>query len=322
VITGSLLFLITRGRFWKELFAAGIGIAAGLGLLFLFFNHFGVWQDFWNATIHGNSQTYYNREAYQGIDVGLATILQRKIAVALKIFFEDESSVALLLTAVAALIFGKKTMPSFRLLFFVGSVFIAVPLGMLLAYAFPIYYWWMRYLPSCLAIVFILKNTEQLRCPLFRGALIAVVLLITSIFGLPGRIVLATVNAPARDYGKVETFVRQSIKPGDVVFADFQAYYPLEQLKVRTYYSWYFYRMSPKEAASINCMVIIPSWLPDIRDKIGGEWQSTGEKLSNDQTFGVWFMDRLLPNYLKKNVNMKYDLAVYRRIPAKETDKK
>jgi|GEM_PF-4515387 len=314
VIVGGLLLLTTRWKFFRELIAAGTGLAVGLGLLYIFYNHFGVWGDFLRA-IRGNSSGYYNGEVYQKIHIGFATILARKSRDILRVLVEDKSSVILMLATGVILMFRNKNAPVQhpRLLAFNVLAFVFIPVGLLLFYAFPIYYWWMRYLLLCVLFV-ALAETLQLRIGVpARNFLIAVVLFATLSFGLPGRLLIASLDLPERDYARVDRFVSDAIKPGDIVYADYQAFYPLEKLKVRTYYAWYLVHITPQEAASVNCLIVSPQWLEGAEKKLGGSWHDTGQKYLNEPHFGIRILDRLMPHYFSQQTNSKYNLAVYRR---------
>jgi len=130
---------------------------------------------------------------------------------------------------------------------------------------------------------------------------------------------LASLDLRERDYSRVENFVRGAVKPGDVVVADYQAFYPLEKLKVRTYYRLYLHHMTPEEATSVNCLIIDPQIFNGTRQKLGGTWRNTGQEDLNDQHFGVKILDRLMPHYFLQQSNHKYNLAVYRKIPSPST---
>ena len=117
-----------------------------------------------------------------------------------------------------------------------------------------------------------------------------------------------------RNYSKVESFVNNSIKETDVVCADYQAFYPLQRLRVLTYYSGYLVRMTPAEAATINCLVVDPAKAPDLEKSLGGVWMATGQEYLHPKRFGVALLDQFLPNYFKQSTNLKYNLAIYRKV--------
>ena len=63
VVMSVLLLLISCGKLFKELVLVGAGMVAGLAALFLFYNHFGVWDDFLRA-VKDTSQVHYNQQAF------------------------------------------------------------------------------------------------------------------------------------------------------------------------------------------------------------------------------------------------------------------
>ncbi len=70
----GLLWLTTGGKYGRELIAMGIGLIIDLGGLYVFHQHFGVWDDFLRA-IRVTSQNYYNREhAHVGLGTNIARI--------------------------------------------------------------------------------------------------------------------------------------------------------------------------------------------------------------------------------------------------------
>jgi hypothetical protein len=221
----------------------------------------------------------------------------------------------ILILAIAAIFLfsWKKLERERRWLLFALMVFVTIPLGMLLAYAFPIYYWWMRYLPLSLVFSALVENSFLSAGVWVRRSSLAGVLLAVSIFGLPGRLLLAGLNLPERDYGRVDEFVRQSVHPHDVVVAGYEAFYPMQELHLIAYYPSYLSRISVEEAGSVNCLVIDPKLFDSVSQKVGGNWKYTGQEYSNKQKFGIRILDGLMPRYFQEQTNRKYHLAVYRR---------
>lgn len=314
VLMSALLLLISRGKLFKELVMVGAGMVVGLAALFLFYNHFGVWDDFLRA-VKGTGQVHYNQPAFPQVQASFASILARKGADSLRVLVADKSSLILMLAIVLLLAAREKgtglqrrSLPVFALM-----VFTVVPIGLLLFYKFPIYYWWMRYLPLCLVFT-TLVETVPLRIGTAKlSLLVAGTLFAVSVSGLPGRLLVAGLDLRERDYGRVEDFVRNSVEPQDIVFADHQAFYPLQKLNVTAYYPLYLPQISPQQAAAINLLVIDPSWLPELKQKFGGDWERTGKEYLHEKRFGVKLLDRLMPNYFQEQTNRKYNLAVYRR---------
>ncbi len=312
----GLVWLTTGGKYVRESIAMGMGLIIGFGGLYVFYQHFGVWDDFLRA-IRLTSQTYYNREAFRQVHVGLGTIITRKLTDSITVLFKDRESVLLMLAAVLPLAVMRKREVSAghaKLIPFILLVFFAIPIGLLMAFAFPIYYWWMRYLPLCVAFVISAETLHRLGQVTIRNILIFGGIGLVSVLGLPARLLLSSLDLSERNYSKVESFVNNSIKETDVVYADYQAFYPLQRLRGLAYYPGYLVRMTPAEAATINCLVVDPAEAPDLEERFGGVWMATGQEYLHPERFGVALLDRFLPNYFKGRTNLKYNLAIYRKV--------
>jgi len=314
------LLLVNRGKIWCELMASALGGAMGIGLLYVLYHHFGVWTDFLHA-VTGNTQTYYNRDYYHTTHIDLSVLLHKKMADGFSVLFADKSSLLLLLGILALLFFRKVDAPlkNHKLVAFSLLAFVIIPFGMLLVYAFPIYYWWMRYLPLCLSLVTLLETVTLPGGNWSKALLVAVVGLVVSVNGLPGRLLFAADDLSERNYHNVENVINGSIKTNDVVFADYQAFYPLQKLKVRTYYGWYLNVITKPEEDSITCLVINPDALPGTEKALGGQWQPVGAAYLHENKFHSRLLNRLLPGYFQGQTNQKYNLAVYRRAVVAET---
>jgi hypothetical protein len=183
------------------------------------------------------------------------------------------------------------------------------------AYSYEIYHTWQAYFPMAICLVGVLEHSQGFLKASFRRIFLLAVVLAVFILGLGARLGLAMTDLKERDYSKVESFVRATVRPSDIVYADYQAFYPLHKLNVTAYYSWYFHVITPQEADSIDCLVIDPAWLGTVKDKLGGDWYATGESYLNGNKFNIAFLDRLLPHYFTQQTNEKYNLVVYRRRP-------
>ena len=137
--------------------------------------------------------------------------------------------------------------------------------------------------------------------------------LVVFALGLGSRLGLEATDIAGRDYSRVERFVTSVIQPADVVMADFQAFYPLHKLQVTTYYYPYLRVIQPVEAKTITCLLVHSGQLDAIREKIGGDWIATGERMTRENKFTAAWLNRLFPKYYQNQSNQKYNLHVYRR---------
>jgi hypothetical protein len=318
IIVGFLLVVLFRWKCLRELTVAAAGLAAGLGLLFLLYRHFGVWDDFLKA-IKGLSQTHYNHETFEkGGGASLGVVIGRKARDVFAVLKTDKSGVLLMLAMASALVLRSReeALRCRGLVMFSVAAFFAIPVCLLFTYAFPLFYSWMRYLPLCLAFASVMENVRWRSRILPRPLFLALTLLVISAAGLGGQVLMAGLDWRERDYQRVENFVEQNVRSDDVVYASYQAFYPLQRLKARAYYSWYMLRITPEEAATINCLVIAPDTLDAVKGSLGGEWESTGQEYLHAPKFGWPLLDRLMPNYFATQTNLKYNLAIYRRTKA------
>ena len=72
--------------------------------------------------------------------------------------------------------------------------------------------------------------------------------------------------------------------------------------------------MTPAEAATINCLVVDPAEAPGLEKSLGGVWMATGQEYLHPKRFGIELLDRVKPDYFKEQTNLKYNLAIYRKV--------
>jgi hypothetical protein len=85
-------------------------------------------------------------------------------------------------------------------------------------------------------------------------------------------------------------------------------------LRGLAYYLGYLVRMTPAEAATINCLVVDPAGAPDLEKRLGGVWMAKGQEYLHPNHFGIALLDRFMPNDFKNQTNRKYTLAIYRKV--------
>ena len=232
--------------------------------------------------------------------------------------FHDQTTMILLLCLLGTTLFkwGKLDADGRRLAIFGLGTFLMIPAVSQAAYTYQVYHAWEAYIPMSVCLVGALDHSNDIfKASYWRVFGIALILLVFAL-GLGVRLGLALTDLKGHDYSRVESLVQTAVRPSDVVFADYQAFYPLHKRNVTAYYLLYFSVINKQEADSINCLIIDPASLAGIEEKIGGEWRATGESCLSGDKFNIALLDRLLPSYFNKQTNRKYNLAVYRRLPA------
>ena len=297
---------MTGRKFFTELACAAAGLAAGLGALWAYLCGLGMWRTYRRLTVL-ISQSYY--------PPGQATpVWQRKLADFPHKLFQDPASVMLLLCLLGIFFLRRKKLDAAgrRLVILGAAAFFVMPAAAQAAYAYQIYHCWQIYIPLAVCLVGLLDRVELFPART-RNLCLAALAVVVFTLGLGLRLGLESTDRAGRDYSKVEQFVRRTVRPGDVVMADWQAFYPLHKLNVTAYY--YYYHFEPPEAGTISCLLINPGWLGFIRDKLGGEWAATGESYTLENKFTIAWLNRIFPHYYQNQSNQKYNLVVYRRVP-------
>jgi hypothetical protein len=308
-VFGGILFLFLGRKYFWELGCVAAGLAIGLGLLYLFYGESGMWHAFRKSASFIAQIDYTTDQTTPVWEQKLVT-LPRKV-------FHDPATVILLLCLLGITLFkwSKLDTNGRRLAIFGIGTFLVIPAVSQAAYNYKIYHYWEAYIPMAVCLVGALDHSNNIFKASCQRVFIVALILVIFTFGLGTRLGLALTDLKEHDYSKVESFVRTTVHSSDIVFADYQASYALHKLNVTAYYSWYFHVLDKQEADSINCLIINPAWLADVKEKIGGEWYATGESYLNGNKFNIALFDHLLPAYFTQQTNEKYNLAVYRRLP-------
>ena len=309
VVLGCILFLFLGRKYFLELGCVAAGLAIGLGLLYLFYGESGMWHTFLKAARFIAQIDYPPGQTTPVWEQKLVTF-PRKV-------FHDLATVTLLLCLLGITLFkwSKLDTNGRRLAIFGIGTFLVIPAVSQAVYNYRIYHSWEAYIPMAVCLVGALDHSNDIFKVSFQRVFIGALILVIFTFGLGARLGFALTDLKERDYSKVESFVRTTVHPSDIVFAGYQAFYPLHELNVTAYYYWYFHVLDKQEADSINCLIINPASFATIKEKIGGEWYATGESYLNRNKFNIALFDHLLPAYFTQQTNEKYNLAVYRRLP-------
>ena len=150
----------------------------------------------------------------------------------------------------------------------------------------PVYYTWMIFLPATFVlfmnlehILFIPKNLDNnskiiaLRFPRLLKFGIIFILIFASLVGLPLRLLVTLKQWDVRNYDHVENVIFDNISSNDVVFSDFQAYYPVKIRSKKSFYPPYLSIMSSSEKDSVSVLVVPSGSLDSISQEIGGKWK-------------------------------------------------
>src|SRR5262249_12750771 len=140
---------------------------------------------------------------------------------------------------------------------------------------FPIYYFWMTFIPiSAIAVLVIDQFMARRMYSLIAGSFVCVSILI----GLPTRIAVAMLDRDGRDYTKVEAYIKSVMTSRDIAFVDFAAYYPAKMEATRIYLPLYLKVISDSERKSVTIAILHRRETDPksfLSTEFGGEWSSS-----------------------------------------------
>jgi hypothetical protein len=162
-----------------------------------------------------------------------------------------------------------------------------VPVFVGISAHFERFYIWMVSVPALVGALTVWDRLRIVPSKRLQSAsiAIAVLLAIAGMVGLPARLGVTALEWKRRDYTQVEAFVSRYVRTGDVVFADWQAFYALHHVRARAFYPRY--PMTPRERDSVNMMVISPQDLPEVSTMLGGRWNEIAALRSGERGLGA-----------------------------------
>lgn len=304
ILAGLLLFYL-RGKFIKEAISLSIGTVLGGLFLYVLYLTNGVEKVLLtSAGGHGlasavSSLDSSNAESFRNAELGgkvvfvLTHLPQILIARFMNLpgwFLSDHSFVFLLILLVGFVAYSYRrksfqfrSIPSFGL---AAALTIPLILGALRDY--PFYYSWMAYIPLAICTVSAFSN-ELSRGRFTITRLVVIALLFGACWvGYPTRLV-ASIQSGAwqRDYSRLEAFINTNIQPGERVYSDFEAYYPLKRIADYALFPTYKDVLSPQERQEVTALILKPiddrgASYQDTLTLFGGKWRETARMSESD----------------------------------------
>ncbi|MBD1912506.1 MULTISPECIES: hypothetical protein [unclassified Leptolyngbya] len=301
VILAALLFPFLGKPVLKAGIPIGVGMVLGLGATVFLYAQQGVLDTF-IETLGGHTLGGLDVVPDSAKDAGvgqkmmfaltnLGPILVSRFAGIGEWYFQDGSFVLLMAGAIALAsiqrinqTFYWRSPLGFGLL--AGVV---VPLLMGLVRNYPKYYGWMGIIPLVIGISAALVGVRgsALKKP---GILwVAVLLIASSIPGLPNRLVPGLLHWQDRDYQRVEQFVQANIAADEVVYSDFAPYYAIRKRVDTVLFPSYLDVMSDEDKQQLTTLLLELTQehknYQDINlfEQIGGGWYETNARLDTSQ---------------------------------------
>ena len=120
---------------------------------------------------------------------------------------------------------------------------VGLPLIVQLLYTYRIYYGWMIVIPLLIATLMVPRR-------------IAIVATLVILGGLPARWALTAVEWRARDYAPIQQLVETHVLPGEWVFTDWQAYYPVKRRAGVAFLPPYVRSFTPDEMNRVTILIL------------------------------------------------------------------
>jgi hypothetical protein len=300
ILTGIFINIFTNRKYFQELGLVIGGIFIGVGLIYLFYTINNVWPDFVASVVFFSDNKKIS--LLEKIKLALSRLPS---SLSIK---QDPSLIFLFIGLIAVTIY-QSLKKQFQLrsanLFAITFIFWTITAFLVVA-KYPIYYSWMVFIPVCICTFSLLENLSKNYQEQWLSRFILILVLIAGLFGLPLRLVSIMTSLNVRDYQPVIAWVKSHIAKQDIVYCDYQAYYPTKLTASETYLPLYLNAISQQEANNITALIIEPENFNKITTKIGGSWKA-GDKITPPEfpasLFGI---NRL-------GIGSLYSLQIFRR---------
>ena len=264
LIAAACVLLHGRGRYYKELIATGLGVAAGAGGLILTYTTQGV-LDAWIRCMELHS--VYSKQ------------LENFPAGIVRSYLQDPSY-ACLITAALILRLGQRSddgkEPDIISRSALTLALLVPPLFYLLG-NYPVYYSWIAYIPL---VFFVIDRLEFCRCT---GAVrttastgAALLMGLAVFIGLPLRTIVTVVEWSRRDYAPVMKVLEEQIRPGDWILGEPQAFYVASAKAARVYYETPL-NLKAEDGPKITLLIANSENAPRWQELLGGKWTKVKE---------------------------------------------
>jgi len=164
--------------------------------------------------------------------------------------------------------------------FFVLAIIIVPPALRVLGGHFPVYYFWMVFIPVSFLAAFIVDRAVLRRGSVTGAAfgLVCASIVAAILIGLPARLAIALIEAGERDYGPASSYVASVLNSEDTAFIDFPAYYPARLRAKKVYLPSYLRIISDGERRSVTVAILGDSGEnPEtfLSKEFGGDWEKS-----------------------------------------------
>jgi len=153
---------------------------------------------------------------------------------------------------------------------------VLIPLAMLAAGRYMVYYGWMGALPVAVAFAVVLdRDAREGRWGWWRAGVATGALAL--LLGMPLQIWQQVRHTKPSQYAEIERIVDEATRPGDVVYGDPVLYYAAKSRSLEFFSTSYagghgYPHMSEDERARFTAILVPPAVAKEAQEKVGGAW--------------------------------------------------
>lgn len=300
-LLGGIWWLNGVRRFRLEVAILCAGSVAAMGLLYLFYTNHGVWGDF-VASIRYHTIA---NEVESGYGVGLKNGIKK-----LPTIYQDYSFFPLLIIVAWIgwrLARARQLRRGSPFLFGVLTAMV-VPLVLYVVGVFPLYYFWMAFLPLALGVCSELGRVFERSSASFARCSIFILLVAVCAVGLPRRLAVAAFDWHARSYQPVMKLVAPYVPSDATVFSEFSAYYAAKQNGARVVVPTGLQPLRDEDRKRISVAILHNPDAGSLARGYGGEWKQV-DSLVIPPASGLY-----IKGLTEKLGSYQYNLTVYVRV--------
>jgi hypothetical protein len=295
----GFLTLVFYGRRWVSwLFAIGMGMAAGIGIMALIYSHFAAWKTFLGQVLTLTSVSTYHQDSFlhskifgpaPGFDNIFTCFFGNPLVVLDKSTLCDYSAVLLFLTLCLLGAKAWKTAESSDRRFLIYAVLITliVPIALHFTGHYRSFYRWMTYVPLCISVPKLLEVHLKSQTPTVIPKVAIGFMAFSLLLGVPARTSVAFIDWSNRSVRPLTEAASALAKPDDIALVDFRAYFAF-RTRVQLLYAYGLTARGdfdctfdlPTNHLSLLCLQ--PGEIQTITNRIGGNWEKIPpEKIPN-----------------------------------------
>lgn len=327
-MVGALAWLILRRLTFKDLLVVASGMTAGLASLFLFLH--------WQGVLKYFLQLVFGIVGRPATESSKFTLLERCRPLLEGIIADNlgDFSAAIIFLGVgcAVVVNYRRFSPAEkRLLAFLLTVAMAVPVFFSFTGHFAFYYAYMKFIPQLLALFVACFPSEarlvKCRRQTWLTRFCVTLLIAAALVGLPLRLLVSCLGSKIVSRSEIQRAIAAQVSETDIAFTDFAAFFEVKQRARVVYDAWYSraffiqadsaHDFSEDEKRSLTVLVIRAGEVEKLTNFFGGNWVAVTPPFGDTQDYGrlarLPFIGGKFASYAQQPQNERCQFVILRR---------